>query len=165
MELTPTIKSENVLNKIKNGEFISNPELAAINTPVLPESVFDIEKSSNGVEFKRTINTDRLIEWLNASAQAKEIDKAFIKGTTAHANLTHGLQTIDAKLEVNDGVARTGLIWFEAGKAYPVSLVGTENIEAMKQALQLCRQNAFTPNTTNQFESVSTEVEFDKINF
>ena len=36
-----TIKQEEVLIKVKNREYVTAPELAAINTPVLPEEVFD----------------------------------------------------------------------------------------------------------------------------
>lgn len=116
-----------------------------ISTPVLPDEVFTIVKKANGEEFKRYLEADKWIAWLNSVADKTvdpeaEMTEKVIAGSKFHAQCELSSKEI-VKTEEN-GMA--GTIWLDRGNLYSISLAGDKIQEAL-DALQRVQECAIMP--------------------
>ena len=142
------MNKQELLEDIKEGRPVDAGMIPGwINTPVMPEEVFDIEYNSKGEEFKRSINAGKWINWINEVAEATvdpeaDMESKSIAGTHFHSQCDSAYSSVMRNLEENKGY--TGAVWIENGNPYSIALEGA-NIITAKVALQKVLANTIKP--------------------
>ena len=143
--------NENMLNAIKEGKKVSRSHIPGyVVTPVIPDIVFDKEFTKTGEEFKRTINVDYFINFLENVARANTSPAADISLKSIQ-NSTFYRQCVIARNDMSRNNNR-GFVWLINGKAYSVALDAIQ-ATSMNKALTSVIDTSVVPNidTTNPF--------------
>ena len=137
--------SETLLQNIKDGKSVDlNMVPGHIATPQMPEEIFDIEYTKDGSEFKRSINSDKWISWIQSVGKANKRKTADISEKTisqskfyflchhSHTSIVKNMQKIGEDLY-------SGLIWTYGEQAYSISLKNEQvraSLRALKEAVK-----------------------------
>ena len=138
--------SQEILNNIKQGKPVDIAMIPGhITTPVMPQEVYDIEVDTKGHQFKKVINADKFIAWIeqvnNATLdQDADISEKSIVGSTFATSCNLAKQDINNNREVIDGEELTGFIW----NSQAVSLKGAQ-IEKALNAFSQVIENSIIP--------------------
>lgn len=155
--------SEELLDKIKAGKAVDSAMLVGnISTPVIPDEVFTIVYKANGEEFKRYLEADKWIAWLNSVAEKNidpeaDLEEKAIVGTKLYNQCELSIREIDRKRNGD----LSGTIWLYNANPYTIALQGKQ-IDEAKNALAKVHSTAFVPMTEDRkFATNYTNVQCD----
>ena len=150
--------SENLLQSITEGKPVDITMIPGhISTPAMPEEIFDIEYNQDGTEFKRTINADKWISWLQDVGKANRRKKSDISSKAiAQSKFYHechiASKFISKNIEKVGDDTYSGVIWSLSDKTYTIGLKNEQITEAIK-ALKKALDHSVTPISANPFDS------------
>lgn len=140
--------TQELLEKIKSGEAVDEALIPGhIKTPRIPDSVFTIVKKPNGEIFKRYLEADKWIAWINSVADTTIDDLADLSEKAIVGSEFYNKCKLSFGDIVRNGKELTGTTWIQAGVPYSISLQGNQ-VNAAKEALLRIRDNAIVPLTT-----------------
>ena len=150
------INKQDVYEKITLGQIITEEESNIIDTPVVPDSIFDKVIKQNGEEFKRWINVKRMTEWLteigeNAKNPENSIENKPITHTHFYGQFVGLIQEITknrSMLRSNYEISGGNIVI--NGVNYKISLEGKEQIDALLEALNTIKANAVEMNVAKE---------------
>ena len=148
--------SEDLLQKIKEGKPVDTNMIPGhISTPKMPGEVYNIEYNQDGTEFKRTIDADRWIDWINSVAVASADENADITlksivNSSFYDNCHFAYMTITKHIKDINGEKHSGAFWSEGGHTYSVSLINDQITRAI-DALVAVNEHSIVAKSNNIF--------------
>lgn len=146
--MTNKFNEQELLELIEKNAPITEPLfLPNINTPRIPDEVFTIVTKANGEEFKRYLEADKFLPWLDEVANNSinpeaDIREKCIERTQFYQQCEMALKSIEGHLKDNNEL--TGFTWINNGNPYSVSLQGANIIKA-SAVLSKVMANAVQP--------------------
>ena len=138
--------TEKLLTQIKEGEVVDSAMLVGhIATPTIPNEVFTYVRKANGEIFKKYLEADKWIAWLNSVAEKNvdpeaDLTEKAIVGSRFYRICNRSLNEIELKERQN----MSGTIWIENGNSYSITLAGKQ-IDQAKLALLNVQETAVKP--------------------
>ena len=154
--------TEELLEKIKAGKVVDSAMLMGnISTPVIPDEVFTIVYKANGEEFKRYLEADKWIAWLNSVTEKNidpevDLEEKAIVGTKFYNQCELSYREINRRREGD----RSGTIWLYQATPYSIALEGKQ-IDDAKKALSQVHASAFAPKTEDKSVAGSLTAQCD----
>lgn len=140
--------TQELLEKIKSGEAVDEALIPGhIKTPKIPGTVFTIVKKPNGEIFKRYLEADKWIAWINSVADKTTDDLANLTEKAIVGSDFYNKCKLSYGDIVRNGKELSGTTWIQDGVPYSISLKG-DQITAATEALLRIRDNAIAPLTT-----------------
>lgn len=141
--------AQELYDKIKAGQPVDTSAIpSAISTPDIPDEVFTIVRKANGEEFKRYLEADNWIDWLNSVADKTEDEQAPIEEKAIVGTNFYDQCKLSYREIVKHGEEMSGTVWLYKGAPYSISLQG-EKIQLAKDALMRVAECAIVPVSNN----------------
>lgn len=166
-------KREELLDDIKDGKPVDIAFIPGhLNTPELSEEVFDVEKSKSGIVFKKNINPEKFITYIeNLIRQSNNpecpIESRVIVGSRFYDNVVNACDSINKHVKTvdipNQGLTKmSGFIWMGKDSNYPVSLEGNQ-IKRCFDALYQLGNEAIKPIPDSKLDKLDDRLPSEKI--
>ena len=135
------------LNKIREGQSVEQFELNNVKTPIIPDQYWTIVRKDNGEEFKRYLELDKFVAYLNKIAQNNqnsEIDVQFrsIAGTPFYRQCQDAVYFLDKQFKQGDTL---GVRWLVNGNVYSLGGFTQEEASTLMNAFNAVIETSHQP--------------------